>query len=119
MATDVTSLIRVIDMYRAPCQESLREDFTRGGPAAVIQCRWSDRQEGAMGRDEGFRIGSFGDVRREAAGATLFERVVSTGSLVLHEVGGDRAGEMSASRFLGSAHVTPEESLRTVGGRTE
>ena len=54
----------------------------------MIHCRWSDRQEVAMGRDEGFRIGSFGDVRREAAGTTLFERVVSTGSLVLHEVGG-------------------------------
>jgi hypothetical protein len=37
-----------------------------------------------MGRDgKGFRIGLFGDVRREGAGATLFERVVETGSLVL------------------------------------
>jgi hypothetical protein len=111
-------LIRVIDMYRTSCQESVREEFARGGRAVVIHCRWSDRQEVAMGRDEGFRIGSFGDVRRAAAGTTLFERVVSTGSLVLHEVGGDRAGEMSASRFLGSPHVTPEEILRTVGRRT-
>src|SRR5215467_5597638 len=36
-----------------------------------------------MGGDNRFRIGFFGDVRREQAGATLFERVVETGSLVL------------------------------------
>ncbi len=71
-----------------------------------------------MNRDEGFRIGFFGDVRREQAGATLFERVVATGSLVLHEIGGDRAGEVSAQRFLASRHVTPEEILRTAGRRT-
>ena len=71
-----------------------------------------------MSRDDGFHIGFFGDVRRQEAGATLFERVVATGSLVLHEVGGDRAGEMSAHRFLGSARVTPEEILKTVGKRT-
>ena len=71
-----------------------------------------------MRRDEGFRIGFFRDVRREEAGATLFERVVATGSLVLREVGGDRAGEMSAHRFLGSAHVTSEEILKTAGKRT-
>jgi Transposase DDE domain len=67
---------------------------------------------------EQFRIGCFGDVRREQAGATLLERVVTTGSLVLRQVGGDRAGELSAHRFLGSAHVTPEEVLQTVGRRT-
>ena len=71
-----------------------------------------------MGRDEGFRIGFFGDVRREKAGTALFERVVAAGSLVVREVGGDRPGEMSAHRFLGSAHVTPEEILRTAGTRT-
>jgi hypothetical protein len=71
-----------------------------------------------MGGDEGFRIGFFGDVRREGVGAALFERVVATGSLVLRQVGGDRAGEMSAHRFLGSAHVMPEEILETAGRRT-
>jgi len=71
-----------------------------------------------MGCDEGFRIGSFGDVRREEAGASLFERVVATGTLVMREVGGDRAGEMSGHRFLGSAHVMPEEILKTAGTRT-
>jgi Transposase DDE domain len=63
-------------------------------------------------------IGYFGDVRREQAGANLFERVVATGSLVLRQVGGDRAGELAAHRFLGSARVTPEEILAAVGRRT-
>jgi hypothetical protein len=63
-------------------------------------------------------VGYFGDVRRERAGAILLERVVATGSLVLRKVGGDRAGELSAHRFLGSAHVTPEDIFATVGTRT-
>jgi Transposase DDE domain len=72
-----------------------------------------------MARDEkGFRIGFFGDVRREESGATLFERVVETGSLVLRQVGGSRAGEMAAHRFLSSAHVTPEEILAVAAART-
>jgi hypothetical protein len=71
-----------------------------------------------MIRDEGFRIGFFGDVRREQAGAALFEKVVETGSLVLRQVGGGRAGEISAHRFLDSPHVTHEEILRTAAHRT-
>jgi Transposase DDE domain len=71
-----------------------------------------------MIRKEQLRIGYFGDVRREQAGAILLERVVATGSLVVRKVGGDRAGELSAHRFLGSAHVTPEEILETAGRRT-
>jgi len=71
-----------------------------------------------MSADTEFRIGFFGDVRREQAGATLFEQVVATGSLVLRKVGGNRAGEMSAHRFLTSPHVTPEEILETAGKRT-
>ena len=71
-----------------------------------------------MGGDNRFRIGFFGDVRREQAGATLFERVVETGSLVLRQVGGDRAGEMAAHRFLDSPHVTPQEILNTAAERT-
>jgi hypothetical protein len=67
-------------------------------------------------RDHG--IGYFGDTRREAAGGVIFERVVATGSLVLREIGGDRAGELSVSRFLGSPEVTPEEILETIGQRT-
>ena len=68
--------------------------------------------------EERLHIGYFGDVRREQTGAILLERVVASGSLVLRQVGGDRAGELSAHRFLGSARVTPEEILATVGRRT-
>ena len=68
--------------------------------------------------EEQLRIGHFRDVRREHAGANLAGRIVITGSLVLRQVGGDRAGELSANRFLGSPHVTPEEILQTAGRRT-
>jgi Transposase DDE domain len=68
--------------------------------------------------EERLGIGYFGDMRRERAGASLFERVVATGSLVLREIGGSRAGELSANRFLGSSHVAPEEILQTAGQRT-
>jgi hypothetical protein len=71
-----------------------------------------------MDRQGDSRIGFFGDVRREHAGAVLFERVVATGSLVLRKIGGDRAGELSAHRFLGSRHVTPQEIIETAGRRT-
>jgi hypothetical protein len=68
--------------------------------------------------EERLRIGYFGDMRRERVGATLFEQVFRAGSLVLREVGGDRRGEESANRFLGSHHVTPEEIVQTAGQRT-
>jgi hypothetical protein len=68
--------------------------------------------------DEGFHLGYFGDVRRQRAGATLYERVVETGSLVLRQVGSDRRGEMSAQRFLASEDVTHQEILITAGRRT-
>jgi hypothetical protein len=71
-----------------------------------------------MSGDEGFHIGFFGDARRARAGAAFFERVVATGSLVLSHLGGDRAGEASAHRFLSSPGVTPEEILITAGART-
>jgi hypothetical protein len=64
------------------------------------------------------RIGYFGDMRREQAGTNLFDRIVTTGSLVLRQVGGDRAGELSANRFLGSPHVTAEEIVQSAGQRT-
>jgi hypothetical protein len=70
-----------------------------------------------MDSNGAFRIGFFGDVRREQTGAELFERVVATGSLVVRKIGGDRAGEISAHRFLGSRHVTAEEIIETVGRR--
>jgi Transposase DDE domain len=70
------------------------------------------------GVDEVFDIGSFGDARRAASGAFLLERVVTMGSLVVRQVGGDRAGEMSVHRFLSSPAVTVEEIVATAGRRT-
>jgi hypothetical protein len=71
-----------------------------------------------MEHDTGYRIGRFGDVRRERAGMVFFERVVHTGSLVLSEIGSNRAGEISAHRFLSSRHVTTDEIIRTAAKRT-
>src|SRR5713101_7109472 len=64
------------------------------------------------------RIGGFGDVRRGERGAWLFDRIVCTGSLVFRKVGGDRAGEMAAHRFLASPAVTALEIIETFGMRT-
>jgi len=65
-----------------------------------------------------FYVGHFGDVRREAIGAMVLERVVTTGSVVLSRIGGDRNGQVSVGNFLGSPHVTPEEIVKTAGTRT-
>ena len=66
----------------------------------------------------GFAIGSFGDARRAEAGAFLFERIVSSGSLVVRRLGGDRAGELSLHRFLSSPAVTLTEIAETAAVRT-
>jgi hypothetical protein len=71
-----------------------------------------------MEHNADYRIGQFGDVRRERAGMVLFERVVRTGSLVISEIGGNRAGEISAHRFLDSHHVMADEIIKTAGKRT-
>lgn len=59
-----------------------------------------------------------GDVRTAARGAWLFEQIVASGSLVLRELGGDRAGEMSIQRYLGSPRVRAEAILAAFGERT-
>ena len=56
-----------------------------------------------------------GDVRTSARGAWLFEQIVSQGTVVLKDVGGDRAGEMAAHRYLSSPHVTSEGLLEGLG----
>ena len=63
-------------------------------------------------------IGEFGDVRRAERGAWLFEQIVATGSLVLRKVGGDRAGEIAAHRFLDAPQVTADEIIATLARRT-
>jgi len=70
-------------------------------------------------KDSGdFFIGHFGDSRRQAVGAKVCERVITTGSLVLTRVGGNRNGEESIRNFLGSRHVTPEEIVKSAAKRT-
>lgn len=59
-----------------------------------------------------------GDVRTSARGAWLFEQMVSLGTVVLKDLGGDRAGEMAAHRYLSSPHVTSQRVLEALGGRT-
>jgi hypothetical protein len=63
-------------------------------------------------------IGEFGDIRRAERGAWLFDRIVATGSLVLRTIGGGRAGEIAAHRFLASRQVKAAEIVRSLGART-
>ncbi|MGH7017187.1 MAG: IS4 family transposase [Caulobacteraceae bacterium] len=60
---------------------------------------------------------SSGDIRTAARGAWLFERIVETGSVVLRDLGGDRAGEVAAHRFLSSPYVSTEGLLAAVSAR--
>jgi hypothetical protein len=59
-----------------------------------------------------------GDVRTAASGSRMFDQIVATGSLVLRTLGGTRAGEVSAHRFLSSPHVTTCGILETFSART-
>lgn len=61
---------------------------------------------------------ALGDVRREARGEWLFERIVATGSVVLRKLGVDRAGEVAVQRFLSSPKVSPETIGATLAVRT-
>jgi hypothetical protein len=63
-------------------------------------------------------IGEFGHVWRDERGAWIFERVLATGSLVLKEIGGDRAGEVACNRFLKASEVTWEEIAETISEET-
>jgi hypothetical protein len=59
-----------------------------------------------------------GDVRTAARGGWLFERIVATGSLVLRRLGGTRAGEVAAQRYLASPYVTPQVIISGLSART-
>jgi hypothetical protein len=61
---------------------------------------------------------SRGDVRTAASGSRMFEQIVATGSLVLRTLGGTRAAEVSAHRFLSSPHVSTCGILETFSVRT-
>jgi hypothetical protein len=60
----------------------------------------------------------FGDVRVAARADWLIERVASTGSLVLRQLGETRSGEMSVHRFLSSPYVSVERIVETLSART-
>ena len=59
-----------------------------------------------------------GDPRVEARGVALFERMVSTGSVVLRTLGETRAGEVAAQRWLSSPRVSVEAILAAASERT-
>ncbi|HEY5007661.1 MAG TPA: hypothetical protein VII42_06635, partial [Caulobacteraceae bacterium] len=48
----------------------------------------------------------------------MLDQIVSLGTLVLKDLGGDRAGEMAAHRYLSSPYVTSQGVLEALGART-
>ena len=46
-----------------------------------------------------------GDIRTAASGAWLFERIVTTGRLVLNAAGGSKTGSAAACCYLSSLHT--------------
>jgi hypothetical protein len=63
-------------------------------------------------------VAGFGDVRLEARGDDLIERISGLGTLVLRRLGGDRAGEIGAHRFLSSGRTSVEAIVDTLSART-
>jgi hypothetical protein len=61
---------------------------------------------------------SLQDPRTAARGAWLFEQIVATGSVVLRQLGGTRAGEIAVQRYLSSPHVTCEVIVDALSART-
>lgn len=61
---------------------------------------------------------SFGDVRLSRRAERLCEALVATGSVVLRRIGGNRAGEIAAHRFLDNERVSPQAILDTLCART-
>ena len=58
------------------------------------------------------------DIRGERRGDAMLEAIVAKGSLVLRKVGGGRAGEIAAGRFLDHDDVTVEAIMATSAERT-
>lgn len=63
-------------------------------------------------------VRGLGDPRVEARGVRLFERIVSTGSVVLRTLGETRAGEVAAQRWLSSPRVNVDAILEAASART-
>lgn len=58
------------------------------------------------------------DIRTQRRGDVLLEAMVASGSLVLRKVGGGRAGEVAAGRFLDCDDVTVAAIMATAAERT-
>lgn len=63
-------------------------------------------------------MSDFGDSRIDGRFNWLLDRVITTGSVVLRRLGGGRAGELAAHRFLDNGRVTPEGIVETLANRT-
>jgi hypothetical protein len=100
-------------------QESPPKNFSiPEGVAAVIHSGRTNGRRTAMSDGDEFDIGYFGHKARQKAGATVFRRVMESGSLMPRQVGGDRSGEKSMHNFLSRPEVTPQEILATAARRT-
>lgn len=62
--------------------------------------------------------GAFGDKRRDAAVQRLEQAMVEQSSVVVRQLGGTRAGELSAHRVLSSESVTPAKMLQCMAAQT-
>ncbi|MBV8170199.1 MAG: transposase, partial [Alphaproteobacteria bacterium] len=62
--------------------------------------------------------GRFGDKRRAAALTQLEAAMVSQSSVVVRQLGEDRAGEMSAHRVLSAEQVSPAGLAACLADRT-
>ncbi len=62
--------------------------------------------------------GFCGDIRVSRRFEKLLEEIASSGSLVVRKIGGDRAGEIGAHRFLGSERTTPGAIVEEAAERT-
>jgi hypothetical protein len=61
---------------------------------------------------------SSADPRTAARGEWLFEQIVTTGSLVVRDLGGGRDGEMAAHRYLSSPYVSCAIIIEALSERT-
>ena len=67
----------------------------------------------------GMHAMSMGDCRLSRRGDWIIEQIVGTGSLVLRQVGGDRAGELATHRFLDNQRVSHPAILDALSARTQ
>jgi Transposase DDE domain len=58
------------------------------------------------------------DIRVDQRGEEVLDAIVAKGSLVLRKIGGGRAGEVAAGRYLDNDDVTAQAIIATAGERT-